>query len=123
MTPKAMPSFQDVLCARHVEAWHIPSWCNRFIKKKLHQRSNISVPGNRSPVDKTIEETFMKHSKSHGGAGGGSAKQMKCKGASAFFNMFKLCEYDICLTAFYLDSAQITMFLCVRIVRQYINHS
>jgi hypothetical protein len=29
----------------------------------------------------------------------------------------------ICLTAFYLDSAQITMFLCVRIVRQYINHS
>ena len=31
------------------------------------------VPGNRCPVDKTIEETFMKHSKSHGGAGGGSA--------------------------------------------------
>ena len=31
------------------------------------------VPGNRCPVDKTIEETFMKHSKSHGCAGGGSA--------------------------------------------------
>jgi hypothetical protein len=26
------------------------------------------VPGNRCPVDTTIEETFMKHSKSHGGA-------------------------------------------------------
>ena len=25
------------------------------------------VPGSRCPVDKTIEETFMKHSKSHGG--------------------------------------------------------
>jgi hypothetical protein len=31
------------------------------------------VPGNRCPVDKTIEEIFMKLSKSHGGAGGGSA--------------------------------------------------
>jgi hypothetical protein len=31
------------------------------------------VPGNRCPVDKTIEETCMKLSKSHGGAGGGSA--------------------------------------------------
>jgi hypothetical protein len=31
------------------------------------------VPGNRCPVEKTIEETFLKHSKSHGGAGGGSA--------------------------------------------------
>jgi hypothetical protein len=30
------------------------------------------VPGNRCPVDKTIEETFMKHSKSNGGAGDGS---------------------------------------------------
>ena len=28
------------------------------------------IPGNRCPVDKTIEETFMKHSKSHGGTGG-----------------------------------------------------
>jgi hypothetical protein len=31
------------------------------------------VPGNRCPVDTTIEETFMKHSKSHGGALGASA--------------------------------------------------
>ena len=30
------------------------------------------VPGNRCAVDKTIEETFMKHAKSKGGAGGGS---------------------------------------------------
>ena len=28
------------------------------------------IPGNRCPVDKTIEETFMKYAKSHGGAGG-----------------------------------------------------
>ena len=27
-------------------------------------------PGNRCPVDKTIEETFMRHYKSHGGTGG-----------------------------------------------------
>ena len=30
------------------------------------------IPGNRCAVDKTIEETFMKHAKSKGGAGGGS---------------------------------------------------
>lgn len=29
-----------------------------------------SVPGSRCAVDKTIEETFMKHAKSRGGAGG-----------------------------------------------------
>ena len=28
------------------------------------------IPGNRCALDKTIEETFMKHTKSHGGAGG-----------------------------------------------------
>ena len=28
------------------------------------------IPGNQCPVDKTIEETFMKHAKSHAGAGG-----------------------------------------------------
>ena len=31
------------------------------------------IPGNRCDVDKTMEETFMKHSKSHQGAGGSSA--------------------------------------------------
>jgi hypothetical protein len=41
----------------------------------LLQQGAISVarsfiPGNRSAVDKTIEETIMKHAKSHGGAGG-----------------------------------------------------
>jgi len=30
------------------------------------------VPGNRCPVDKTIEETFMRHSKSRGGGGSGA---------------------------------------------------
>ena len=44
----------------------------------LLQRGAISVarsfiPGNRCDVNKTMEETFMKHSKSHAGAGGGSA--------------------------------------------------
>ena len=44
----------------------------------LLERGAISVarsfiPGNRSAVDKTIEETFMKHAKSHGGAGGSGA--------------------------------------------------
>lgn len=42
------------------------------------QRGAISVarsfiPGNRCAVDKTMEETFMKHAKSHGGAGGSGA--------------------------------------------------
>ena len=31
------------------------------------------VPGNLCAVDKTIEETFMRHAKSHGGAGGRGA--------------------------------------------------
>jgi hypothetical protein len=37
--------------------------------------SNEALSGSstRGPVDKTIEETFMKHSKSHGGTGGGGA--------------------------------------------------
>jgi hypothetical protein len=44
----------------------------------LLRRGAISVarsfiPGNRCQVDKTMEETFMKHEKSHGGAGGSGA--------------------------------------------------
>lgn len=31
------------------------------------------IPGNQCPVDKTIEETFMKHAKSHAGPGGRGA--------------------------------------------------
>ena len=43
----------------------------------LLKRGAISVarsfiPGNRCAVDKTMEETFMRHAKSHGGAGGGA---------------------------------------------------
>lgn len=42
---------------------------------ELLKRGAISVarsfiPGNRCAVDKTMEETFMRHAKSHGGAGG-----------------------------------------------------
>ena len=45
---------------------------------ELLQNGAISVarsfiPDNRCSVDKTIEETFMKHAKSHGGAGGSGA--------------------------------------------------
>ena len=45
---------------------------------ELLERGAISVarsfiPGNRCDVDKTMEETFMKHSKSHQSAGGSSA--------------------------------------------------
>ena len=31
------------------------------------------IPGNRCAVDKTMEETFMKHAKSRGGSGGSAA--------------------------------------------------
>ncbi|KAH3695902.1 hypothetical protein DPMN_083360 [Dreissena polymorpha] len=31
------------------------------------------IPGNRCAVDKTMEETFMKHAKSDSGAGGSAA--------------------------------------------------
>lgn len=45
--------------------------------KELLKRGAFSVarsfiPGNRCPVDKTMEETFMRQAKSRGGAGGGS---------------------------------------------------
>ncbi|XP_046346792.1 uncharacterized protein LOC124127441 [Haliotis rufescens] len=44
----------------------------------LMKRGAISVarsfiPGNRCAVDKTMEETFMRHAKSHGGAGAGES--------------------------------------------------
>ena len=41
------------------------------------------MAGNRCPVDKTIEDTFMKHSKSHGGTGGCGA------GLSGIVNEYK----------------------------------
>ena len=45
---------------------------------ELLQRGAISaawsfIPGNRCAIDKTMEETFMKHSKSHAATGGSSA--------------------------------------------------
>jgi hypothetical protein len=44
-----------------------------LLKRGAISMARSFAPGNRCPVDKTIEETFIKHSKSHGGAGGGSA--------------------------------------------------
>ena len=44
-----------------------------LLKRGAINLARFFVPGNRCSVDKTIEETFMKHSRSHGGAGGGSA--------------------------------------------------
>ena len=41
-----------------------------LLEKGAFSVARSFVPGNRCPVDKTIEETFMKHSKSHGGTGG-----------------------------------------------------
>jgi hypothetical protein len=48
------------------------------------------APGNRCPVDKTIEETFMKPSKSHGGAGGGSAGLSIKKEDVSFYSFSQL---------------------------------
>jgi hypothetical protein len=44
-----------------------------LLKRDAIRVARSFVPGSRCPVDKTIEETFMKHSRSHGGTGGGSA--------------------------------------------------
>ena len=41
-----------------------------LIKNGVFSIARSFVPGNRSATDKTIEETFMKHSKSRGGSGG-----------------------------------------------------
>ena len=42
-----------------------------LIKRGSMSVSRSFIPGNRCAVDKTMEETFMRHAKSHGGAGGG----------------------------------------------------
>jgi hypothetical protein len=44
-----------------------------LLKRDAISVARSFVSGNRCPVDKTMEETLMKHSKSHRGAGGGSA--------------------------------------------------
>ena len=41
-----------------------------ILKKGAFSVVRSNVPGCRTDVDKTMEETFMKHSKSHGGASG-----------------------------------------------------
>jgi hypothetical protein len=42
-----------------------------LLKRGAISMARSFVPGNRCPVDKTIENFFMKHSKSHGGGSGG----------------------------------------------------
>lgn len=42
----------------------------QLIKNGVFSVARSFVPGSRSATDKTIEETFMKHSKSRGGSGG-----------------------------------------------------
>ena len=42
-----------------------------LVKRGAISVARSFVPGNRCPVDKTIEETFMKHSESHGGGSAG----------------------------------------------------
>ena len=42
-----------------------------LLKRGAINLARFFVPGNRCSVDKTIEETFMKHSKSHGGGSAG----------------------------------------------------
>ena len=43
------------------------------MKREAISVARFFVPGNRNDVDKTMEETFMIHAKSHGGAGTSAA--------------------------------------------------
>ena len=54
-----------------------------LLEKGAFSVARSFIPGNRCPVDKTIEETFMKHLKSHGGTGGCGA------GLSGLVNDYK----------------------------------
>ena len=59
------------------------------------------VPGNRCDVDKTMEETFMKHANSEGGAGGSGA------GASGLLTNYNAYQWWIRTTharSLYLDA-------------------
>ena len=56
---------------------------------EILERGAISVarsfsPGNRSAVDKTIEETFMKHAKLRGGSGIGAGLSRILKSQEAY---------------------------------------
>ena len=60
-----------------------------ILEKGAFSVARSFIPGNRCPVDKTILETFMKHSKSHGGTGGCGA------GLSGLVNDYK--TYQRCV--------------------------
>ena len=67
-------SISDVFLSvfgKHIEISH--SGATDLLKRDAIRVARSFVPGSRCPVDKTIKETFMKHSRSHGGTGGGSA--------------------------------------------------
>lgn len=49
---------------------HSHPGASELIKQGVFSVARSFVPGSRSATDKTIEETFMKHSKSRGGSGG-----------------------------------------------------
>ncbi len=46
---------------------------SEMLKRGAISVARSFIPGNRCAVDKTMEETFMKHAKSHGGAGSSGA--------------------------------------------------
>ncbi|KAG1696103.1 Maltase-glucoamylase, intestinal [Nymphon striatum] len=50
-----------------------PSTATELLRLGAISVARSFVPGNQCAVDKTIEETFMKHAKSHAGAGGRGA--------------------------------------------------
>ena len=50
--------------------------------------SRSFIPGNRCAVDKTMEETFMKHAKSHSGTGGSGAG---ITGIAGNYNSYQRC--------------------------------
>ena len=53
----------------NVEQSHPDS--SELIKSGTFSVARSFIPGNRCDVDKTMEETFMRHAKSRGGAGTG----------------------------------------------------
>ena len=63
--------------------------CSRPGATEMLERGAFSVsrpftPGNRSAVDKTIEETFMKHAKSRGGGETGAGLSGILKNQEAY---------------------------------------
>jgi hypothetical protein len=87
--------------------------------KRSEMKSTLASAPNACPVDKTIEKIFMKLSKSHGGAGGGSAGLSGLLSNSDAYQRWVRAAHE---RVQFVKGAQITMFLCVRIVRQHVNH-